>query len=96
MKQLVVLDEEHMSWLLFRCGDEHFISVIAGTVGVFTLEVKLSNTESARYTENGKKYIDELAYSIRYNPKHFESRCIKGFRQAYDVQSALIARREHK
>ncbi|KZN46708.1 hypothetical protein [Pseudoalteromonas luteoviolacea] len=96
MKQLEILDEEHMSWLLFRCGDEHFISVIAGTVGVFTLEVKLSNTEASIYARNGKKYIDELADSIRYNPKHFESRCIKGFRQAYDVQSALIEWREHK
>ena len=86
---VVVLDEEHMSWLLFQNTNDIYLSVVCGTVGTFTVEIKLTNSEVSSYKSTGKSYIDQLASSIRAKPEYFTPRKVANFRTKFNVTEAL-------
>lgn len=86
---MVVLDEEHMSWLLFQDTNGMYLSVVCGTVGVFTVEIQLTNSEVSGYKSAGKLYIEQLASSIRSKPDHFAPRKIAYFRAKFNINEAL-------
>ena len=86
---MVVLDEEHMSWLLFQNTNDMYLSVVCGTVGMFTVEIQLTNLEASSYKSTGKSYIDQLASSIREKPDYFTPRIVANFRTKFNVTEAL-------
>ena len=86
---VVVLDEEHMSWLLFQNTNDMYLSVVCGTVGMFTVEIQLTNLEASSYKSTGKSYIDQLASSIRAKPDYFTPRIVANFRTKFNVTEAL-------
>ena len=86
---MVVLDEEHMSWLLFQNTNDMYLSVVCGTVGMFTVEIQLTNLEASSYKSTGKSYIDQLASSIRAKPDYFTPRIVANFRTKFNVTEAL-------
>lgn len=69
------------SWqyTLYEEGEKLLLSVVCGTVGVFTVNIELSETEKQAYLEKGERYIDELASEITYNPESFMPRNIADF-----------------
>ena len=86
---MVVLDEEHMSWLLLQHENDMYLSVVCGTVGMFTVEIQLTNSEASNYKSMGKSYIDQLASSIRSKPDYFTPRKVSNFRSNFNVTGAL-------
>ncbi|CAM3251204.1 hypothetical protein VINE108274_23670 [Vibrio neptunius] len=86
---MVVLDEEHMSWLLFQHTNDMYLSVVCGTVGMFTIEIQLTHSEASSYKLTGKSYIAQLASSIRAKPEYFTLRKVANFRTDFNVTEAL-------
>lgn len=61
---------------LHEDGEKLILSVVCGTVAVFTVTIELSETERQLYAEKGERYIDELAAEISYSPTAFMPRNI--------------------
>jgi hypothetical protein len=57
-------------------NEKLFLSVVCGTVAVFTLNIELSEIEKQLFLEKGERYVDELAAEITYNHEGFMSRNI--------------------
>jgi len=66
-----------------------YLSVICGTVGMFTIEIQLTNSEASSYESAGKPYIEQLASSIRAKPDYFTPRKVANFRAKVNVTEAL-------
>ncbi|ACA84333.1 conserved hypothetical protein [Shewanella woodyi ATCC 51908] len=86
---MVVLDEEHMSWILFQNTNDMYLSVVCGTVGMFTVEIQLTNSEATSYKLTGKSYIDQFASSICAKPDYFTPRKVANFKTKFNVTEAL-------
>ncbi|KKD59670.1 hypothetical protein RN22_14585 [Grimontia sp. AD028] len=86
---MVVLDEENMSWLLFSNANDMYLSVVCGTIGVFTVEIQLTDSEISSYKSMGRSYIYQLANSIRYKPDYFMPRKVADFGNKFKVAEAL-------
>jgi len=54
-------------------GDERFIDVLCGTIGMFARRVRLRPDEYQRAVED-EEYARELTLSIRREPSKFEGR----------------------
>lgn len=86
---MVVIGEEHMSWLLFQNLDEMYLSVVCGTVGIFTVDIQLTQSEVLGYKSAGNSYIEQLASSVRGKPEFFRSRQEPNFRTKFNITQAL-------
>lgn len=56
---------------------EIIISVLCGTVGLYEIEIVLSETEKKNFRDDGEFFLDELANDIRNNPSKYKDRQIK-------------------
>jgi len=59
---------------LHQEGEKLLLSVVCGTVAIFTVTIELSAQEKNLFLEKGERYIDELAAEITYNPDAFMAR----------------------
>ena len=59
---------------LHKEGEKLLLSVVCGTVAIFTVTIELSEQEKNLFLEKGERYIDELAAEITYNPEAFMTR----------------------
>lgn len=53
------------------------LSVLAGTVGLYEIDIELNNDQVRLYQQDGKEYIDKLANDVRDHPGNFDLQKIK-------------------
>lgn len=85
-----VLDEETWTWMLFSEEKAYFISVVSGSVGIYTRDIELSPSEIEQYKLNGRAYISDLAKQINAHPTDFEPRHITLFEKRASVREAAL------
>ena len=84
-----VLAEESWSWMLFEHEDGRFLSVLCGTVGLYSIEFRLSEVEVEAIAAGGKSSIAELARDVVSRPLDYQSRHMPGFRSLSGYEEAL-------
>ena len=55
-------------------SNTYTLSVLCGTVGMYEVEVILSNNQVKDYKQRGESAIDELAEAIRVNPNQYHKK----------------------
>lgn len=74
-----VLAEETWSWMLFEHEGAWFLSVLCGTVGLYTVDFRLSEDEVARIETGGDAAVAELAREVAGQPSVYLARHIPDF-----------------
>ncbi len=83
-----VLAESNWNWMLYQDSDSYILSVLCGSIGMFTLELILSAEEVSDYLERSDKAIDKLARAVCSNPEAYQSRQIPDFHLNRSAKSA--------
>ncbi len=84
-----LLAERNWSWMLFEDEGIFILSVICGSVGIYTLEIQLSANELAEYRAKGEKFLDVIARDISYAQSKYTARQIVNFHSNPAVQIAV-------
>lgn len=74
-----VLAEESWSWMLFEHDGAWFLSVLCGTVGLYTVDFQLSEAEVARIDAGGNAAVAELAREVAGQPSNYLARHVPDF-----------------
>ncbi|MBL8300189.1 MAG: hypothetical protein JNN30_17765 [Rhodanobacteraceae bacterium] len=78
-----VVAQESWAWTLY--GDESdalYLSVLCGTVGLFTVDFQLDEHEVSRFRAAGDSAVQELADRVRSEPSKHLARHIDNFKLA--------------
>jgi hypothetical protein len=84
-----ILNQESWDWTLLQDNQNLFLSVLCGTVGMYGVNVQLSESEIEQYRNLGHSFIRELAGTIRNHPSQFSSRHIQGFEYLSEFREAV-------
>lgn len=76
-----IIDEKPWSWTLYEHDDEYFLSVMCGSVGLYSRDIILSVDETERYLTRGIDEIIKMAKIISFSPQKFKTRHIVGFHE---------------
>ena len=68
------IEERTYGYQLYKDKDDYFLSVLAGTVGVYSIEIELTDEEKSTYASQGVAYIDQLAGNITQFPSAYRTR----------------------
>jgi len=74
--------------MLFQDNKDYFLSVVCGSVGIFTRDIKFTQLDIDKYIETGQSFVDELSKKIRTNPSEYEDRLIENFKGDTDASLA--------
>ncbi len=66
--------EKPWSYSLYEEGEELYLSVLCGSVGLYEIKIKLNKGEKEEYYKNGEEFIKNLSSEIRKNPNSFSHR----------------------
>lgn len=77
--ELKEIARETWSFIFYSHGDRYFLSVACGTVGVYCLDIELTQKERKAYLEEGIEYVAQLAKTFYFDPDEFKFRHIKSF-----------------
>ncbi|KZY35119.1 hypothetical protein A3749_24805 [Oleiphilus sp. HI0078] len=80
---------ENWSWTLLRHNENFILSVVCGSVGIYTVEVVLSKAEIDHYKAKGVAFIKQLASNIRSNPESSKSKSLGASPIAKELEIAL-------
>ncbi|WP_353777156.1 hypothetical protein [Winogradskyella sp. 3972H.M.0a.05] len=69
MKELITKQWNYR--LSVNSSNEHILSVVCGTVGLYEVEVILTANQVEAYKSKGESMLDEIAEAIRKNPQHY-------------------------
>jgi|JI9StandDraft_2_1071091.scaffolds.fasta_scaffold68060_2 hypothetical protein len=72
-----ILGLKNWSWIFFEDEDEKYLEVVCGTVGLYTVIIKLNETEIEQYFSKGILFIEGLTKSIQSKPDSFKDRFLK-------------------
>jgi len=86
-----VVGEECWSWMLFEEMDSLYLSVVCGSVGLFTRNIALNEEEKRNYESEGFEFIKRLSEMIRMNPNDYAKRHIKCFDDLENTKEAATA-----
>lgn len=84
-----VLAEESWSWMLFEHDGAWFLSVLCGTVGLYSVDFQLSEAEVARIDACGNAAVAELAREVAGQPEVYLTRHVPGFSDFSGHDTAL-------
>lgn len=70
-KELIRKDWDYT---LYETPEGLLLSVLAGTVALFEVEILLSQEEYAQYQLLGFSYLDRLANEVRSEPEKYQNR----------------------
>lgn len=62
------------AYSLYRDGENFALSVLCGKVGLFEINIVLSEEEKAEFYSQGEPYVEELAKAIQSSPSQFANR----------------------
>ena len=74
-----VLESSSWDWMLFKNGEKLFIKVLCGSVGMYSVDIQLSESEITDYANRNREALASLATKIRMNPENYSDRHIKNF-----------------
>jgi len=69
--------EKPWTYILQRNCSIYFLSVVCGTVGVYNMNIELTQEEESHFKARGATYIAELAAAISSKPQAYEDRHIE-------------------
>ena len=75
-----VLESSPWDWMLLRSEGKLFFTALCGSVGMYSLDIQLSESESIDYDNRNRAALVSLATKIRMNPESYSDRHIKNFR----------------
>jgi|JI8StandDraft_2_1071088.scaffolds.fasta_scaffold68698_3 hypothetical protein len=76
-----VIAQESWAWTLYRDeSDALYLSVLCGTVGLFTIDFRLDEQEVAMVETAGDSAVQELASRVRSEPSSYSARHIDDFK----------------
>lgn len=69
------LDRSDMEWILYRtASDVLVLSVLCGTVAMYSIDIALTPSERREYERDGRRFIDVLAGRVVSDPKGYGER----------------------
>lgn len=68
MKELIKKDWDY---ILYEDNQKFILSVLAGTIALYNIDIILNEDESLKYQATGQSYIDQLASEIRSQPEKY-------------------------
>lgn len=74
-----VLDSSPWDWMLFRNDGNLYFTVLCGSVGVYSVDIQLSESEVSDYANRDREALASLATKIRMSPENYCDRHIKDF-----------------
>jgi hypothetical protein len=74
-----VIAEEGWSWMLFQDDQRYILSVVCGSVALYSIDMLLSEMEATAYHQEGRAAIKKLAEKIRNNPEAYRLRHLTDF-----------------
>lgn len=66
--------KKQWSYTLYESDEGYALSVICGTVALYTIQVQLNEEEVDAFKVNGVDYIDSLVKTIQSEPDKFKDR----------------------
>lgn len=75
--------------MLFRDEETQFLSVVCGSVGLYTIDVELLADEVEHFALSPTSAARALAASVTFDPEAYADRRMEGFDRRLDVQSAV-------
>lgn len=83
-----ILDLENWSWVFFEEEGEKYLEIVCGTVGLYTVIIKLNDTEIEEYLSKGISFIKGLTANIQSKPDSYKTRFVK-FENAESLRIAV-------
>jgi hypothetical protein len=72
---LIKLAEKRWTYILYKSDDSYILSVVCGGVGLFELNIPLSNEDGKKAFED-KLFLEKIAAEIANDPKKYSSQSI--------------------
>lgn len=92
-----ILDEEHWAWMLYADEKQLYLSVLCGTVGLYEVNLRLTESEKTAYQRDGRAYLEQLARQVANDPhKAYQERHLATFNDLPGVKEATRQWREKK
>ncbi|MET7030094.1 hypothetical protein [Sediminicola luteus] len=66
--------EKNWEYTLYENDGAFILSVICGSVALYTINVELNELEKNTFFELGNSFIEDFAEKIRQNPSFFKNR----------------------
>lgn len=70
------LARKDYGYIFYQVDDKYLLSTLCGTVGLFTVDIFLNETETEKYKEQGLNFINNLAGDITRYYDNYWNRCI--------------------
>ena len=85
-----VIAEVTWTWMLIRHDDGTlYLSVVCGTVGIYTIDLQLTDDEAAEYLSAGLTAMDRLARDVFNQPSNYRARHIQNFDDLPGLKAAV-------
>jgi hypothetical protein len=92
-----VVAEEPGAWILFRSEDaDLYLTVMCGTVGLYSVDLQLADTEAADFTASGRPAIEALARDVSYKSCNYQGRHIANFTDLPGIKEAVASWRSQR
>ena len=87
-----VVAEEPWAWMLFSDeGVGLYLTVMCGTVGLYSVDFQLADDEAADFTTSGRSAIEALARDVSYQSSKYQGRHIAHFDDLPGIKQAVSA-----
>jgi hypothetical protein len=73
--ELIKLAEKRWTYTLCKSGESNILSVVCGGVGLFELNIPLSDVDGAKALAD-KGFLEQLAAEIANNPQKYSAQSI--------------------
>ena len=85
-----VVAEEPWAWMLFSSEDAAlYLTVMCGTVGLYSVDFRLGDSEAAEFSDAGRSAIEALARDVSYQSSMYQGRHIAHFTDLPGVKEAV-------
>jgi len=86
-----VIAEEPWAWMLFRNYDGAlYLTAICGTVGLHSVDLRLTENEAADFADAGKSFVEALAGDVSHQPSKYRERHIAHFTDLPGIKEAIL------
>ena len=68
------VDRSQYFWILYSSTEGLSLSVTCGRSAVFGVDITLTKKEEESYKQQGREYLDLLAYRVQDRPAHYRNR----------------------
>jgi hypothetical protein len=92
-----VVAEEPWAWMLFSNeGGALFLTVMCGSVGLYSVDFPLTEDEAASFFATGRSALEALARDVSYQPSKYQGRHIANFIDLPGIKGAVSGWRSQR